>query len=196
MKRKHDHVLFESLDDIDDVNDVEEISDIENQDDIDAIDDLKKTGDEGDESHSIRFHFKTFEELYQKTLNLSLVREENVFERQMNKITRGEEEEEEKKKDDDNCDGESKLVSKNQFLVKRDYPKCNSEEIKLAGKKKTKITERKPWTAKEDEALIQGIKRYGCHWAEIVKKSGFHWNRTNVQLKDRWRIIKKWKKIE
>ena len=54
--------------------------------------------------------------------------------------------------------------------------------------------QRTPWEAREDEALIKGVKRCGVgQWARILADERFAEalsNRTGVQLKDRWRTLK------
>jgi len=51
-------------------------------------------------------------------------------------------------------------------------------------------TGRVRWTKEEEEYLIAGVKRYGKSWVEILKNYEFQ-NRTNVNLKDKWRNLKK-----
>jgi hypothetical protein len=54
------------------------------------------------------------------------------------------------------------------------------------GKKKN------PWTEEETRALIEGYQRYGHDWRLILDAYGHRLSgRTNVDLKDRARILRK-----
>ncbi|XP_016134045.1 telomeric repeat-binding factor 1-like [Sinocyclocheilus grahami] len=50
---------------------------------------------------------------------------------------------------------------------------------------------RRKWTAEEDRKLKAGVRKYGeGKWRMILNDFEFD-NRTGVNLKDRWRILKK-----
>jgi hypothetical protein len=51
---------------------------------------------------------------------------------------------------------------------------------------------RKRWSDEEEQMLINGVKEYGeGKWAEILEHYGFSTMRTNIDLKDKWRNLKK-----
>mgnify|MGYP002403720675 CR=1 FL=1 len=51
---------------------------------------------------------------------------------------------------------------------------------------------RKRWSEEEEQMLINGVKEYGeGKWAEILEHYGFSAMRTNIDLKDKWRNLKK-----
>ena len=48
------------------------------------------------------------------------------------------------------------------------------------------------WTDEEVEFLKEGVERFGVgNWKEILRTYKFHSRRTNVDLKDKWRNLKK-----
>ena len=52
---------------------------------------------------------------------------------------------------------------------------------------------KRPWTVSETNDLVNGVNKYGLgRWALIVKDGNYHFNeRTNKDLKDKWRTITK-----
>ena len=38
-----------------------------------------------------------------------------------------------------------------------------------------------------------GFDRHGKNWADILKDGDFHWSRTSVDLKDKYRNLRKYK---
>ena len=51
---------------------------------------------------------------------------------------------------------------------------------------------RRFWTEADDEKLRAGVKKYGAgRWAVILRNTDFNQNWTNINLKDRWRILEK-----
>ncbi|KAK2961507.1 hypothetical protein BLNAU_3629 [Blattamonas nauphoetae] len=64
--------------------------------------------------------------------------------------------------------------------VTRSVPRHQSQ-----GQKRT------PWTQQEDDQLLRGLKKHGKAWIDIINDREFIWHRTNVQLKDRFRILSK-----
>eukprot|EP00731_Ephydatia_muelleri_P007193 Em0003g1441a len=54
------------------------------------------------------------------------------------------------------------------------------------------VKHRIPWTKKDEQTLQQAVKRYGIgNWREILKNCVFDVQRTNVDLKDKWRNMSK-----
>ncbi|XP_077480025.1 telomeric repeat binding factor a isoform X2 [Stigmatopora argus] len=73
-------------------------------------------------------------------------------------------------------------------LVEKDS-RGSSDTTSILGQKKRK------WTAEESKKLQEGVKKYGeGHWSKIKDVYSFK-DRTNVQLKDRWRTMKKSKLV-
>ncbi|OMJ16343.1 hypothetical protein AYI70_g6668 [Smittium culicis] len=63
------------------------------------------------------------------------------------------------------------------------------------GDLENKAKMRKPWTDTETQALLDGYELYGSKWAEIKKKySKDLVRRSNVDLKDKFRVISASKK--
>ncbi|OMH84997.1 Telomeric repeat-binding factor 2 [Zancudomyces culisetae] len=53
-------------------------------------------------------------------------------------------------------------------------------------------TKKRKWTQSEDDALRHGYRQFGRNWAKIKQKYGAELvNRTNVNIKDRFRILSK-----
>ena len=50
---------------------------------------------------------------------------------------------------------------------------------------------RKPFSTEEEEALRRGVQRHGHNWATILGSGSFQPQRTNVDLKDKWRNMRK-----
>ncbi|XP_077568867.1 telomeric repeat binding factor a isoform X2 [Stigmatopora nigra] len=73
-------------------------------------------------------------------------------------------------------------------LVEKDS-KGSSDSTSILGQKKRK------WSEEETNKLIQGVRKYGeGRWSKIKDVYSFT-DRTNVQLKDRWRTLKKLKLV-
>lgn len=56
----------------------------------------------------------------------------------------------------------------------------------------------KKWTSSEDEKLKNGIIKHALHWSAIARDPTYNWDRTDVQLKDRFRVLYKnpsWKRV-
>lgn len=73
----------------------------------------------------------------------------------------------------------------------KDFDNIELEYARILPKKLPKATPRKavPWTDSDTLKLVQGIKKYGRNWAKISTIAGFENPRTNVQCKDRERIL-------
>ncbi|OMJ24209.1 DNA annealing helicase and endonuclease ZRANB3 [Smittium culicis] len=98
----------------------------------------------------------------------------------------------------DNEKVDSKLkndISKNEvsFSSNIDRRKRNADIVGLENKAKM----RKPWTDTETKALLDGYELYGSKWATIKKKYSTDLERrSNVDLKDKFRVITTSKKKE
>ena len=56
---------------------------------------------------------------------------------------------------------------------------------------------RTPWTDKEVESLLEGIRLFGPQWTKILSafQEDFHEQRTSTDLKDKYRNLEKQKRM-
>ncbi|KAK2942452.1 hypothetical protein BLNAU_22642 [Blattamonas nauphoetae] len=62
------------------------------------------------------------------------------------------------------------------------------------GRHKPTMDKRRKWEKYEDVLLQRGIRRHGKKWADIAKDADLDLDRTDAQIKDRYRILSKDKK--
>ena len=76
--------------------------------------------------------------------------------------------------------------------IMRKSPASFNPPVRSRGKKPISPKKRIPWTKKDELTLREAVDKYGPgNWKKILEKCKFEVQRSNVDIKDKWRNINK-----